>query len=176
MCPTKRPYMVYHIYAVLLCYIVDLCYGVNPCYVVNICHSSYPYYSIMLLVIVEEAHSAKSYLYWILLQISIWKTITSMINKANLWGISVLRLTLMIELKVVTKTRQWETQGTQGHRDTGTQGDVGGRRLPTTSSGSPTLILTNIVASRHPLSLQFVSRLDETLTLMTRNVNERAVV
>ena len=91
----------------------------------------------------------------------------------------MLRLTLMIELKVVTKTGQWETQGTQGHRDTGdtgTQGDVGGRRLPTTSSGSPTLILTNIVASRHPLSLQFVSRLDETLTLMTRNVNERAVV
>ena len=113
MCPTKRPYMVYHIYAVIPCYIVDLCYGVNPCYVVNICHSSYPYYSIMLLVIVEEAHSAKSYLYWILLQISIWKTITSMINKANLWGISVLRLTLMIELKVVTKTGQW------GHRDTG---------------------------------------------------------
>ena len=46
--------MVYHIYAVLLCYIVDLCYGVNPCYVVNICHSSYPYYSIMLLAIVKE--------------------------------------------------------------------------------------------------------------------------
>ena len=67
----------------------------------------------MLLAIVKEAHSAKSYLYWILIQISIWRTITSMIDKANLWGISVLRLTLMIELKVVTKTGQW------GHRDTG---------------------------------------------------------
>ena len=39
MCPTKRPYMVYHIYAVIPCYIVDLCNGVNPCYVVNTCHS-----------------------------------------------------------------------------------------------------------------------------------------
>ena len=116
MCPTKRPYMVYHIYAVIPCYIVDLCYGVNPCYVVNICHSFYPYYSIMLLAVGDEAHSAKSYLYWILLQISIWRTITSMIN---MWGISVLRLTLMIELKVVTKTGQWETQG---HRETLAEG------------------------------------------------------
>ena len=167
MCPTKRPYMVYHIYAVLLCYIVDLCYGVNPCYVVNICHSFIHIIVLCYWPLSRRPTVPKATFIEYCFKYQFGKQLHPWLTKQICEGYRCLDWHWWLN---------WRWWRRQDSGDTGTQGDVGGRRLPTTSSGSPTLILTNIVASRHPLSLQFVSRLDETLTLMTRNVNERAVV